>query len=128
MPFLTALLSPGILISVALTSIVYAAIAYAIGFVSDFYVLDPDQLCASQAGFYSGTSGPSDSSWRGIDDSFLPLSHLCRWNDGTTYELVPPWVNPLFFTFLAIGWLALLARPLAILVVPRSRSLSDLAR
>ena len=114
-PLPDALLSPGFLISVALNCVVYAAAAYAIGLFSAFYFLDPDQFCASRAGFYTGTPGPSDELWRAIDTNYFPIRQTCRWADGTTYDLVPPWVNPLFFTFVAIAWLALLARPLAVL-------------
>jgi hypothetical protein len=118
-PFLEALLSPGIVASVALTCIGYAAIDYAIGFFSDFNMFDPDQMCASRAGFYSGRPGPSDKSWLGITDELFPLHHTFRWADGTIYELVPGWVNPLFYTLLAMAWAALLARPLATLFSPR---------
>jgi hypothetical protein len=118
-PLVAALLSPGVLISTAVTFVAYAAIVYAIGFFSGFYFLDPDEMCATRAGFYTGTSGPPDIAFHGIDQSLFPLYQTCRWADGTTYELVPPWVNPSFFTFLAVAWLALLARPLARLAGPR---------
>ncbi|KAB1927525.1 hypothetical protein F8280_06955 [Micromonospora noduli] len=34
---------------------------------------------------------------------WLPLRHLCRYADGTTTELVPPYVNPIVFLCLAIA-------------------------
>ena len=117
-PFLDALLSPGILIGIALTAVAYAVVVYAIGFFSGFSILDPDQMCASAAGFYSGRSGPPDSTWAGIDHSTFPLHRTCRWAGGTTHELVPGWVNPLSYALLATAWAALLARPLATLVAP----------
>ncbi len=120
-PLLDVLLGPGLLVGVALTFVAYAAIVYAIGLLSGFYFLDPDQMCAGRAGFYSGRTGPSDSSWTGIEHSYFPLRHTCRWADGTTFELVPRWVNPLSGALLAVAWAALLARPLAILLAPRER-------
>lgn len=117
-PWRVVLLGPGLLVGVALTSITYAVVVYAIGFFSDLYFLDPDQHCAVRAGFASGRPGPSDSSWTGVEHSYFPLHHICRWGDGTAYELVPGWVNPVFFTLVAVAWLALLARPLATLLRP----------
>jgi hypothetical protein len=32
---------------------------------------------------------------------FIPLTHQCSFTDGTSRELVPSWVNPLFFVSLA---------------------------
>ncbi|MDP9819408.1 hypothetical protein [Spirilliplanes yamanashiensis] len=118
-PLPGVLLGPGLLAGVALTALGYAAVVYAIGFLSGFYVLDPDQMCAAAAGFYSGRPGPPDSSWTGIDYGHLPLRRTCRWAGGTTHELVPGWVNPLWSALLAVAWAALLARPLATLVAPR---------
>jgi hypothetical protein len=115
---LDALLGPGLLISIALTAVAYAGVVYAIGFFSAVYILDPDQMCAGAAGFYSGRPGPPDSSWIGIGHQYFPLRHTCRWTDGTTYELVPGWVNPLSFALLAVAWAALLARPVATVIAP----------
>jgi hypothetical protein len=117
-PLLDALLAPGLLVGIALTAVAYAAVVYAIGLFSALYILDPDQMCASAAGFYSGRPGPPDSSWIGIDHQYFPLRHTCRWTDGTTHELVPSWVNPLSFALLAVAWVALLARPVATVVAP----------
>lgn len=34
--------------------------------------------------------------------SWLPLSYLCRWEDGTATELVPAYVNPIVFACAAL--------------------------
>ena len=117
-PLRAVLLGKGLLIGIALILVGYAAVVYAIGFAAGIYVLDPDQMCASAAGFYSGRSGPPDSSWVAIDANNFPLHRTCRWADGTTHELVPGWVNPLSYALLAGAWVALLARPIAAVVAP----------
>ncbi len=32
-----------------------------------------------------------------MQDSLVPLEHSCLFDDGSTYEDVQPWVNPVFF-------------------------------
>ncbi|MGW3603986.1 hypothetical protein [Micromonospora sp. NPDC005161] len=41
-------------------------------------------------------STPTSTDW-------LPLRHLCRYNDGTTADLVPAYVNPIAFLCLAVA-------------------------
>lgn len=113
-PIGTVLLGPGLLVGIALTFIGYAGLVYAFGLSTGFYILDPDQMCASAAGH-----DPAGA-WAGLDFSAFPLRNTCRWNDGTTYELVPGWVNPLSYALLAVAWIALLARPVATLARPTS--------
>jgi len=38
---------------------------------------------------------------RALSGHFIPLAHQCLYTDGTSRELVPVWVNPLFFASLA---------------------------
>jgi hypothetical protein len=38
---------------------------------------------------------------RALSWHFIPLTHQCSYTDGTSRELVPVWVNPLFFASLA---------------------------
>ncbi|WP_051797663.1 hypothetical protein [Catenuloplanes japonicus] len=108
-----ALLAPGTLAGLVVVALIYAAGTYGWGTLSSFYLLDPDQMCASAAGFYSGTPGPADELWTGIIAHDLPLQRTCAWSDGTRFELVPWWVNPLFFAWLTIAAGALLAAPAA---------------
>lgn len=66
--------------------------AYATGVMSGFYILDPDQLCASQG-------APGDhvvTRWT------LPVSAQCVTSDGVGTELAPGWVNPVIFTGLTV--------------------------
>lgn len=108
-----ALLTPGSLIAMVLISLLYAAGTYGIGVLSSFHMLDPDQMCASAAGFYSGTPGPADELWTGIAERDLPIQRTCEWSDGTRFELVPGWVNPLFFMWLTVAACVALAGPAA---------------
>ncbi|MFF3671925.1 hypothetical protein [Microtetraspora malaysiensis] len=34
--------------------------------------------------------------------TWLPLTHQCRWSDGTTTDLVPAYVNPVVYACLAL--------------------------
>jgi hypothetical protein len=45
---------------------------------------------------------------RALSWHFLPLTHRCLYTDGTSRELVPGWVNPLFFASLAAMFVLLL--------------------
>ncbi|MFC4008584.1 hypothetical protein ACFOY2_15240 [Nonomuraea purpurea] len=38
----------------------------------------------------------------GVSLTWFPLRHLCHWQDGTTSDLVPAYVNPLLIIFLVI--------------------------
>ncbi|WP_212998135.1 hypothetical protein [Winogradskya consettensis] len=102
-----ALLTLGSLTTIVLTALIYAAATYAWGMLSGFGALDPAETCASAAGFYSGTPGPPDDRWTGIAENALPIARTCSWSDGTRFELVPWWVNPLLFAWLTIAVAAL---------------------
>ncbi|GAA2525732.1 hypothetical protein [Winogradskya humida] len=75
--------------------------------LSGFGALDPGEMCASAAGFYSGTPGPPDDRWTGMVERGLPIGRTCVWSDGTRFELVPWWVNPLLFAWLTTAVAAL---------------------
>ncbi|MEU6715026.1 hypothetical protein ABZ897_26480 [Nonomuraea sp. NPDC046802] len=38
----------------------------------------------------------------GSSSTWFPLRHLCHWQDGTTSDLVPAYVNPLLIIFLVM--------------------------
>ncbi|MEV6200253.1 hypothetical protein AB0M64_09780 [Streptomyces sp. NPDC051771] len=77
--------------------------AYSWGVMSGFYILDPDQTCASK-----GARGD-----RIVTRWTLPLSTRCVTADGAGTELVPAWVNPVIFMGLALLPAALAAAILA---------------
>jgi hypothetical protein len=84
----------------AVVTLVAAGVTYVVGLV-DGHLLDlrPEQsFCTakplSQANPFGGAG-------------MFPISQKCRWNDGTTTELVPSYVNPLLFTLLALAVLFL---------------------
>ncbi|MFI5839977.1 hypothetical protein ACIA8K_09735 [Catenuloplanes sp. NPDC051500] len=108
-----ALLAPGTLVAIVLISLGYAAGTYGVGALSSSFTLDAGEMCASAAGFYSGTPGPADELWTGIATRDLPVERTCVWSDGTRFELVPWWVNPLLFTWLAVAAGVTLAAPAA---------------
>jgi hypothetical protein len=72
--------------AVAFLSTVGALIVYAHGFwAGRFLELAPtSEYCVSKP------LGDPATSW-----TWLPLRHLCHWQDGTTTDLVPGYVNPL---------------------------------
>ncbi|MFD3762428.1 hypothetical protein [Streptomyces sp. NPDC058622] len=78
--------------------------AYSWGVMSGFYILDPDQMCASM-----GVSGDHVvTRWT------LPVSAQCVTSDGVGTELAPGWVNPVIFTGLALLLLAFATGTLAV--------------
>ncbi|MCX5613367.1 MULTISPECIES: hypothetical protein [unclassified Streptomyces] len=78
--------------------------AYSWGVMSGFYILDPDQMCASM-----GVSGDHVvTRWT------LPVSAQCVTSDGVGTELAPGWVNPMIFTGLALLLLAFATGTLAV--------------
>jgi hypothetical protein len=108
-PVRRVLASRGVATAAVLCALAGAGATYLVGWFAGFYILDPDQMCAAAAGFYTGTPGPPDTLWEGIRHSSFPLRQTCVWADGTRYELVPGWVNPVLCTWLtaALGALAL---------------------
>ncbi|MGF1431430.1 hypothetical protein [Kitasatospora sp. LaBMicrA B282] len=55
------------------------------------------KACALAAG-----RSPSDPPDR-VQQTLLPLSHVCRWPDGTHVDLVQPWLNPLLALCVAVA-------------------------
>ncbi|MFD5620972.1 hypothetical protein [Streptomyces yangpuensis] len=77
--------------------------AYSWGVMSGFYILDPDEACATL-----GAEGDHIvTRWT------LPVSAQCVTKDGAGTELVSAWVNPVIFIGLTVFALALLAGVLA---------------
>ncbi|MEV8122966.1 hypothetical protein AB0P07_02390 [Streptomyces sp. NPDC085944] len=70
--------------------------AYAWGLSRGFYLLDPDQMCASR-----GARGDHV-----VTRAALPVSVRCVTGDGAGTELVPGWVNPVVVAGLALFALA----------------------
>ncbi|MBA8827622.1 hypothetical protein FHX42_005018 [Saccharopolyspora lacisalsi] len=52
------------------------------------------EVCAS-------STGRGTDSFTGLDGTIFPRSFACRWDDGSSTELVPMWVNPLIFACIA---------------------------
>ncbi|MFJ6785200.1 hypothetical protein [Streptomyces yangpuensis] len=90
----------------ALVAVMAAAVsfgAYSWGVMSGFYILDPDEVCATL-----GAEGDHIvTRWA------LPVSAQCVTEDGMGTELVPAWVNPVIFIGLTLFVLALLAGVIA---------------
>ena len=75
-----------------LLAMIVAAITYFHGFWTGHF-LDlraTDEYCFDKP----LASPPTSSTW-------LPLRHLCNWDDGTSTDLVPVYVNPILFVCLA---------------------------
>ncbi|MFB7379669.1 hypothetical protein ACFC6U_21995 [Kitasatospora purpeofusca] len=62
-----------------------------------------------------------------IEESFFPPSHVCRWPDGRSVDLVPWWNAPLLFGALG-GAVLLPAYPLVRRTVARRRGRSAASR
>lgn len=80
---------PLVLTGFALVTLLLGGLAYAVGVLSGFYILDPDDMCASASGL-----AVDASRWSGITSTWWPIHRTCEWSDGTRFELVPGWVNP----------------------------------
>jgi hypothetical protein len=80
-------------ISLMIVLLLSAGLTYAHGFwVGRFLEQRPtDEYC---------TEKPL-SSYQSITWDLFPLKNLCQWSDGTSTELVPWYVNPIMFAFLA---------------------------
>jgi hypothetical protein len=50
--------------------------------------LQVEESCLQASGRAPGTRLAS------ADRGYLPLTHTCEWADGSTYEMVPGWINP----------------------------------
>jgi hypothetical protein len=78
----------------ALLALLAAVLTYAYGFwVGRFLELRPiNEYCTRKP------LGTPPISW-----TWMPLSNRCRWNDGTTTDLVPWYVNVLLFVCLGVA-------------------------
>ena len=75
-----------------LLAMVVAAVIYLHGFwAGDFYTF----RATSEYCFDKPLAFPA-TSW-----TWLPLRHMCNWDDGTSTDLVPVYVNPILFVCLA---------------------------
>ena len=68
-------------------------VAYVLGLAWTL-VSETDEAC-SQGLIYKGAA------FQGMREGFIPLERTCVFADGTTYEDIPVWANPLFFGGLA---------------------------
>ncbi|MFE5601309.1 hypothetical protein ACFQ8O_19240 [Streptomyces coelicoflavus] len=85
---------------------------YAWGLSRGFFVLDPDQMCASR-----GARGGHV-----VTHEALPVSVRCVTEDGTGTELVPGWVNPVVVAGLVLFVLAVVQGVLAVVRRPSGRT------
>ncbi|WP_405140088.1 hypothetical protein OG589_24940 [Sphaerisporangium sp. NBC_01403] len=109
-------LSPKPLLELAAMSFLGTALCWAAGIGSGFYILDPDQMCGMAA-------GRAFSAFRTIEtQASFPVRQICRWTDGSGYDLVPAWVNPAIALFFA-AFLASLLACLAGLILRRRQVL-----
>ncbi|GII31099.1 hypothetical protein Pmi06nite_45410 [Planotetraspora mira] len=91
-------------IEVAAMSVIGAGLCWTAGVGSGFYLLDPDEICDRSR--LSGSAAGSDVVT--IEEHLsLPVRQTCVWADGTRYDLVPSWVNPMIAVFLVVLALSL---------------------
>ncbi|WP_326825847.1 hypothetical protein [Streptosporangium sp. NBC_01756] len=88
----------------AILSFLIAPIIYAHGIWSGHFL----DLRAREEYCGEGLPDEPPTSW-----SWIPLRHLCKWRDGSSTELVPPYVNPILaacliltITFIVLAWKA----------------------
>jgi hypothetical protein len=98
-------------VSLMIVTLIAAGLTYAHGFwAGHFLDLRPtDEYC---------TEKPL-SSYPAVTWEFFPLHNLCHWSDETSTDLVPWYVNPVMFVFLAA---AVFSFALAIQAVLHNRS------
>lgn len=70
----------------AILSFLIAPIIYAHGILSGHFL----DFRAREEYCGEGLPDGPPTSW-----SWIPLRHLCKWSDGSSTELVPPYVNPI---------------------------------
>lgn len=66
-------------------------IAYGLGF-GWLLVSETDERCSQEIIVHEGAR------YLHMRDGLIPLERSCVFDDGSTYEDVPVWVNPVFFT------------------------------
>ncbi|WP_157358763.1 hypothetical protein [Amycolatopsis sp. ATCC 39116] len=66
---------------------------YLLGVV-DLLISEADEACSQQL-VYDGAA------FREMRTSLLPLENTCVFEDGTTYDALPSWINPVFFAGMA---------------------------
>ncbi|MEU3983941.1 hypothetical protein AB0F77_28325 [Streptomyces sp. NPDC026672] len=79
--------------SIAVAGVVVGVLSYVSGAV-DVVFADPARMC-------DPPSWPRPD-WDRFDYGFLPPHATCRWDDGRTYELVAPWVDPLLLISISL--------------------------
>ncbi|MFJ8072652.1 hypothetical protein ACIQ7Q_01595 [Streptomyces sp. NPDC096176] len=81
-------------VSVALAIYLYGLLCY-IRLENEWYT------CATQRyGYSSPVDGPN---LERMQDSLFPVSSVCRWSDGHTYDFVPAFVNPAITVLLFVA-------------------------
>jgi hypothetical protein len=73
-------------------------VVYALGWLSTFTWLESEHPC--------GTRG--EHRLVQFERNRMPLRRVCVWDDGVSLDLVPAYVNPLFFLLFGIGTACLL--------------------
>ncbi|WP_053764132.1 hypothetical protein [Streptomyces sp. AS58] len=68
-------------------SLAVGAVTYLFGLMAGSS-LQAEETCVSESG------RAPDTRLESIDRGYLPLTNTCEWADGSTYEMVPGWVNP----------------------------------
>lgn len=91
---------PLLFLGAAFLSLVGSGVVYVAGVWSGHFVDSRawDRIC---------TARPLDAADPYGRVDWFPLVQQCRWRDGTTTDLVPPWVNPLLFSLLALAFVCL---------------------
>ncbi|MFC4529389.1 hypothetical protein [Sphaerisporangium dianthi] len=91
----------------AVMSAIGTALVWALGIAFGFFLLDPGQMCAMAA---ARSEVYTDAAFAGVvTHHAFPVAATCAWADGTEYDLVPGWINPLIALFALTFVAALLA-------------------
>ncbi|MEV4679459.1 hypothetical protein [Streptomyces kurssanovii] len=98
---LSASTPAGRLRDVALVCVAVALAIQLFGLLCSVRLENEWYTCAQQRyGYSSPADGPNLENMR---DSLFPVSSVCRWSDGYTYDFVPAFVNPSIAVLLVLA-------------------------
>lgn len=101
----------GTLRDVALMCVTVALAIHLFGVLCSLRLENEWYTCGPQRyGYSSPVDGPE---LKDMEDSLFPVSSVCRWSDGYTYDFVPAFVNPSIAVLLVLAVLSVLAAGVA---------------
>lgn len=103
----------------AIGSILIGVCCYGVGLYSGTVLLlrDASKVCGVDRLLARADSKQLSS----LTQTFFPLRNICRYTDGTSVDLVPPYINPAVFAFAALAAVSAALELVAVVAPGRSR-------